>query len=62
MKTLLLLCVTTIALAVPPAAAQSAPDAAELTKLLHAIEGLDRTLNEAGHPYMSKAVADQAGI
>jgi hypothetical protein len=35
--------------------------AEELTKVLEAIEGLDRALNEAGHPYMSKAVADLAG-
>lgn len=39
----------------------SAEIAVELTKILHAIEGLDRVLNEAGHPYMSKAVADSAG-
>jgi hypothetical protein len=38
----------------------SAEIAVELTKILHAIEGLDRALNEAGHPYMSKPVADQA--
>jgi hypothetical protein len=31
--------------------------AEELTKILHAIEGLDRALNEAGHPYMSKELA-----
>jgi hypothetical protein len=37
----------------------SAETAVELTKILHAIEGLDRALNEAGHTYMSKAVADQ---
>ncbi len=33
--------------------------AEELTKILTAIEALDRALNEAGHPYMSQAVADQ---
>jgi hypothetical protein len=39
----------------------SAETAVELTKILRAIEGLDRVLNEAGHPYMSKVVADLAG-
>ncbi|MCB8822224.1 hypothetical protein [Microvirga rosea] len=34
--------------------------AEELTKVLRAIEGLDRALNEAGHPYMSKSVVEQA--
>jgi len=33
--------------------------AEELSKILTAIEALDRTLNEAGHPYMSQAVVDQ---
>ena len=33
--------------------------AEELTKILMAIEALDRALNEAGHPYMSQGVADQ---
>jgi hypothetical protein len=33
--------------------------AEELTKVLLAVEALDRTLNEAGHPYMSQRVADQ---
>jgi len=33
--------------------------AEELSKILVAIEALDRALNEAGHPYMSQAVADQ---
>lgn len=38
--------------------------AEELTKILIAIEALDRTLNEAGHPYMSQGVVEQlrAGI
>jgi len=33
--------------------------AEELTKILTAVEALDRALNEAGHPYMSQSVADQ---
>jgi chorismate mutase len=33
--------------------------AEELTKILAAIEALDRALNEAGHPYMSQSVAAQ---
>jgi hypothetical protein len=33
--------------------------AEELTKILTAVEALDRALNEAGHPYMSKGMADQ---
>jgi len=33
--------------------------AEELSKILGAIEALDRTLNEAGHPYMSQSVAAQ---
>lgn len=33
--------------------------AEELTKILLAIEALDRTLNEAGHPYMSQGVVEQ---
>ncbi|ANY80223.1 hypothetical protein BB934_19980 [Microvirga ossetica] len=33
--------------------------AEELTKILIAIEALDRTLNEAGHPYMSQGVVEQ---
>jgi hypothetical protein len=33
--------------------------AEELTKSLIAIEALDRTLNEAGHPYMSPGVVEQ---
>jgi len=33
--------------------------AEELAKILTAIEALDRALNEAGHPYMSKSIADQ---
>ncbi len=33
--------------------------AEELTKILVAIEALDRALNEAGHPYMSQGVVDQ---
>jgi len=33
--------------------------AEELSKILTAIEALDRALNEAGHPYMSQTVADQ---
>jgi hypothetical protein len=33
--------------------------AEELTKILTAIEALDRALNEAGHPYMSQGVVDQ---
>jgi hypothetical protein len=33
--------------------------AEELTKVLLAVEALDRTLNEAGHPYMSQRVAEQ---
>ncbi|MGO4387012.1 hypothetical protein AB4Y85_05705 [Microvirga sp. 2YAF29] len=31
----------------------------ELTKILTAIEALDRALNEAGHPYMSQGIVDQ---
>jgi predicted translin family RNA/ssDNA-binding protein len=33
--------------------------AEELSKILTSIEALDRALNEAGHPYMSQAVANQ---
>jgi hypothetical protein len=33
--------------------------AEELTKILVAIEALDRALNEAGHPYMSQGVVEQ---
>jgi hypothetical protein len=33
--------------------------AEELSKILTAIEALDRALNEAGHPYMSQNVADE---
>ncbi|KLK91815.1 hypothetical protein AA309_18285 [Microvirga vignae] len=33
--------------------------AEELSKILTAIEALDRALNEAGHPYMSQRVADE---
>ncbi|MBA1156486.1 hypothetical protein [Microvirga mediterraneensis] len=33
--------------------------AEELTKILIAIEALDRALNEAGHPYMSQGVVEQ---
>ena len=33
--------------------------AEELTKILTAIEALDRALNEAGHPYMSAGMANQ---
>ena len=33
--------------------------AEELTKILAAIEALDRALNEAGHPYMSKGMVEQ---
>lgn len=33
--------------------------AEELTKILKAIEALDRTLNEAGQPYMSQSVVEQ---
>jgi hypothetical protein len=33
--------------------------AEELTKILTAIEALDRALNEAGHPYMSPGIVDQ---
>lgn len=33
--------------------------AEELTKILTAVEALDRALNEAGHPYMSQALAEQ---
>jgi hypothetical protein len=33
--------------------------AEELTKILLAVEALDRALNEAGHPYMSQGVVDQ---
>jgi len=32
--------------------------AEELTKILSAVEALDRALNEAGHPYMSKAITE----
>ena len=28
----------------------------ELTRILQAIEALDRALNEAGHPYMSQGI------
>ncbi|MBM6596284.1 hypothetical protein [Microvirga pudoricolor] len=28
----------------------------ELTRVLHAIEAVDRALNEAGHPYMSQGI------
>ena len=40
-------------------AASSIEMAEELTKILIAIEALDRTLNEAGHPYMSQGVVEQ---
>lgn len=33
--------------------------AEELTKILSAIEALDRALNEAGHPYMSQGMAER---
>jgi hypothetical protein len=33
--------------------------AEDLTKVLIAVEALDRALNEAGHPYMSQRVVDQ---
>jgi hypothetical protein len=33
--------------------------AEELTKILSAIESLDRALNEAGHPYMSEGVIER---
>jgi hypothetical protein len=33
--------------------------AEELTKILAAIEALDRALNEAGHPYMSQGMVEQ---
>ncbi|SCY73033.1 hypothetical protein [Microvirga guangxiensis] len=33
--------------------------AEELTKILTAVEALDRALNEAGHPYMSQSLAEQ---
>jgi hypothetical protein len=33
--------------------------AEELTKILTAIEALDRALNEAGHPYMNQRLVDQ---
>ena len=33
--------------------------AEELTKILTALEALDRALNEAGRPYMSKNMVDQ---
>ena len=36
--------------------------AEELTKILIAIEALDRTLNEAGHPYMSQGVVEQLRV
>lgn len=32
--------------------------AEELTKILAAIEALDRALNEAGHPYMHKDIVE----
>jgi uncharacterized coiled-coil DUF342 family protein len=35
--------------------------AEELTKVLYALEALDRALNEAGHPYMSKELSGGAG-
>ena len=41
----------------------SVESAEELTKLLLALEAVDRALNEAGHPYMSerfRAEADEA--
>lgn len=33
--------------------------AEELTKILLAIEAVDRALNEAGHPYMSRGVVEE---
>jgi hypothetical protein len=33
--------------------------AEELTKILTAIEALDRALNEAGHPYMNRGMVEQ---
>jgi hypothetical protein len=33
--------------------------AEELTRILQAIEALDRALNEAGHPYMSKGIMSE---
>lgn len=33
--------------------------AEELTKILTAIEAVDRTLNESGHPYMSQGMVDR---
>ena len=38
----------------------SVESAEEITKIQHAIEAVDRTLNEAGHPYMSPKMAAQA--
>ena len=35
----------------------SVESAEEITKIQHAIEAVDRTLNEAGHPYMNPAMA-----
>lgn len=37
----------------------SVESAEEITKIQHAIEAVDRTLNEAGHPYMNPAMAGQ---
>ena len=37
----------------------SVESAEEITKIQHAIEAVDRTLNEAGHPYMSPGMAAQ---
>jgi hypothetical protein len=34
--------------------------AEEMTRILHAIEGIDRALNEAGHPYMSSETVRMA--
>ena len=39
----------------------SVESAEEITKIQHAIEAVDRTLNEAGHPYMNAAMAGRIG-
>jgi hypothetical protein len=38
----------------------SVESAEEITKIQHAIEAVDRTLNEAGHPYMNPEMAGEA--
>ena len=40
----------------------SVESAEEITKIQHAIEAVDRTLNEAGHPYMNPAMAGRSDL